>query len=232
MAGRPPNVLVETAKLSREEWLAYRRQGIGGSDAASVLGISPFRTGVDLYYDKLGHPIEDSEENWVAMEMGNLLEDLVARIFEKKTGLKVVPMKFMFQHADHPWMLADIDRIGGFLCNLDLGSNGITSADRKNRREFNRMIAACKRGEIDMILTKSVSRFARSIEDCLEIMRALKAIGVGVMFERENINTLGECVDLRLSVFAALALAQAESESLEQNFGKYICTKYIVRTTG
>lgn len=47
-----PLVLVETADLSREEWLAYRRQGLGGSDAAAVLGISPFRTAVDLYYDK------------------------------------------------------------------------------------------------------------------------------------------------------------------------------------
>ncbi len=54
-----PLVLVETADLSREEWLAYRRQGLGGSDAAAVLGISPFRTAVDLYYDKRNLPIED-----------------------------------------------------------------------------------------------------------------------------------------------------------------------------
>ncbi len=82
-----PLVLVETADLSREEWLAYRRQGLGGSDAASVLGISPFRTAMDLYYDKRNLPIEDDEGNWVAMEVGTLLEDLVARIFAKKTGL-------------------------------------------------------------------------------------------------------------------------------------------------
>ena len=111
MASRPPNVLTPTGELSREEWLEFRRQGIGGSDAASVLGISPFRTGVDLYYDKLGLPVENSEENWVAMEMGHLLEDLVARIFEKKTGLKVCPMPFLFQHPDHPWMLANVDRL-------------------------------------------------------------------------------------------------------------------------
>ena len=49
-----PLVLVETSELPREEWLAYRRRGIGGSDAAAVLGISPFMTGRDLYYDKLG----------------------------------------------------------------------------------------------------------------------------------------------------------------------------------
>ena len=106
-----PNVVTATADLSREEWLAYRRQGIGGSDAAAGMGISPFRTGVDLYYDKLGLPVEDSAENWVAMEVGTLLEDLVARIFTKKTGLEVCPMPVMFQHPDHPWMLADVDRL-------------------------------------------------------------------------------------------------------------------------
>lgn len=108
---RLPNVLTPTNELSREEWLAFRRQGIGGSDAAAVLGISPFRTGVDLYYDKLGQSVEDDEQNWVAKEMGTVLEDLVARIFAKKTGLKVSPMPVMFQHGEHPWMLADVDRL-------------------------------------------------------------------------------------------------------------------------
>ena len=108
---RPPNAVTPTGELSREDWLAFRRKGIGGSDAAAVLGISPFRTGVDLYYDKLGQSVEDDEQNWVAKEVGTLLEDLVARIFAKKTGLTVCPMPVMFQHADHPWMLADVDRL-------------------------------------------------------------------------------------------------------------------------
>lgn len=128
VASKPPNVLTPTEQLSREEWLAFRRKGIGGSDAASVLGLSPFRTGVDLYYDKLGLPVNDSEENWVAMEMGNLLEDLVARIFEKKTGLKVCPVPFMFQHPDHPWMLADVDR----LVTLPDGSTAILEIKSTN----------------------------------------------------------------------------------------------------
>ena len=89
--GTLPNPVVSTENLPREEWLAYRRKGIGGSDASAVLGISPFRTGVDLYYDKLGQSVEDDEQNWVAKEMGTVLEDLVARIFAKKTGLKVSP---------------------------------------------------------------------------------------------------------------------------------------------
>lgn len=125
---RPPNVLTPTDGLSREEWLEFRRKGIGGSDAAAVLGISPFRTGVDLYYDKLGLPVEDNEGNWVAMEVGTLLEDLVARIFAKKTGLKVCPMPAMFQHPDHPWMLADIDR----LVTLPDGSTAILECKTTN----------------------------------------------------------------------------------------------------
>lgn len=104
-----PLVLVETADLSREEWLEYRRLGIGGSDAAAVLGISPFRTARDLYYDKLNIATADDDENWVAKEMGNLLEPLVAKIFAKKTGLKIYQRKCMFQHPFYPWMLADLD---------------------------------------------------------------------------------------------------------------------------
>ena len=123
-----PLVLVETAGLSREEWLAYRRQGLGGSDAAAVLGISPFRTAVDLYYDKRDLPIEDDEGNWVAMEVGTLLEDLVARIFAKKTGLKIYRRKCMFQHPAHPWMLADLD----FLVEMPDGSTAILECKTTN----------------------------------------------------------------------------------------------------
>ena len=88
-----PLVLVDTTDLPRDEWLAYRRKGIGGSDAAAVLGISPFMTARDLYYDKLGISAQADEENWVAKEIGHLLEPLVARIFEKRTGLKIYQRK-------------------------------------------------------------------------------------------------------------------------------------------
>ena len=125
-----PNILVDTSDLPRDEWLKYRRLGIGGSDAAAILGISPFRTARDLYYDKLNIVTADDEGNWVAMEMGNLLEPLVARIFAKKTGLKVFQRKCMFQHPHYPWMLADLD----YLVELPDGSIAIleikTSATR------------------------------------------------------------------------------------------------------
>ena len=106
-----PEVLVDTADLSREDWLNYRRLGIGGSDAAAIMGVSPFATIRDLYFDKIGITpvIEEEEENWVAKEVGHRLEDLVAMIFAKKTGLEVFPVRKMFRHPLYPFMLADVD---------------------------------------------------------------------------------------------------------------------------
>ena len=105
-----PLVLVDTEDLTREEWLDWRRRGIGGSDVSAIIGISPFRTARDIYYDKVGiAAVEENEGNWVAMEMGHLLEDLVAKIFERKTGLKIYQIKKMFRHPLYPFMLADVD---------------------------------------------------------------------------------------------------------------------------
>lgn len=104
-----PLVLVDTTDLPRDEWLTYRRKGIGGSDAAAILGISPFLTARDLYFDKLGISAQSDEENWVAKEIGHLLEPLVATIFQRRTGLKVYQQKVMYQHPHFPWMLADLD---------------------------------------------------------------------------------------------------------------------------
>ncbi len=109
-AAYEPLILVDTSMLTEEQWLDYRRLGIGGSDAAAVLGISPFRTARDLYYDKLNiASVVDDDGNWVAMRMGHLLEDLVAEIFSRKTGFKVYQVKKMFQHPQYPYMLADVD---------------------------------------------------------------------------------------------------------------------------
>ena len=92
---------------------------------------------------------------------------------------------------------------------------GITGTSMKKRKEFNRMITACKRGGIDLILTKSLSRFARNTVDCLETVRMLKAKGIGVIFEKENINTLTESSEFLITLFSGFA--QAESESLSSN---------------
>lgn len=124
-----PLVLVDTTNLSKEEWLAYRRRGIGGSDVAAILGISPFRTARDIYYDKLNiADVEPDEENWVAMEMGHLLEDLVAKIFQKKTGYKIYQMKKMYQHPEYPFMLADVD----YFVSMPDGSTAILEIKTTN----------------------------------------------------------------------------------------------------
>lgn len=92
---------------------------------------------------------------------------------------------------------------------------GLSGTSMKKRTEFNRMIAACKRGRIDMILTKSLSRFARNTVDCLNTVRMLKAKGIGVIFEKENVNTLTEYSEFLITLFSGFA--QAESESLSKN---------------
>ena len=92
---------------------------------------------------------------------------------------------------------------------------GLSGTSMKKRENFNKMIAACKRGKIDTILTKSLSRFARNTVDCLETVRMLKAHGIGVIFEKENINTLTESSEFLITLFSGFA--QAESESLSSN---------------
>lgn len=102
--------VVDTSTLTEDDWLAYRRQGIGGSDVAAVMGVSPFCTLRDLYYDKCG--IEDmikEEDNWVAKEVGHRLEELVAKIFAYKTGYKVFAVRKLFRHPVHSFMQANVD---------------------------------------------------------------------------------------------------------------------------
>ncbi len=91
---------------------------------------------------------------------------------------------------------------------------GLSGTSMKKRTEFNRMIAACKRGRIDMILTKSASRFARNTVDCLKVIRTLKARGIAVIFEKENINTLTESSEFLITLFSSFSQAESESMSL------------------
>ena len=125
-----PEVVVDTENLSREDWLGYRRLGIGGSDAAAIMGVSPFCTKRDLYYDKCGitPAIDEEESNWVAKEVGHRLEDLVAEIFSKKTGFRVFPVRKMFRHPLYPFMLADVD----FFIDFGDGTYGILECKTTN----------------------------------------------------------------------------------------------------
>ena len=92
---------------------------------------------------------------------------------------------------------------------------GITGTSAKKRPEFLRMIRMCKRGKIDVILTKSISRFARNTVDCLNYIRELKELGIAVIFEKENINTMKADSEIIITMLGGFA--QAESESISQN---------------
>ncbi len=93
--------------------------------------------------------------------------------------------------------------------------DGITGTNTKKRDEFNRMIEECMAGSIDMIITKSISRFARNTLDCLKYIRQLKDKNIAVFFEKENINTMDSKGEIMLTIMASIA--QQESQSLSQN---------------
>lgn len=102
------------------------------------------------------------------------------------------------------WTLVDIF--------ADEGLSGTSSEKREN---FQRMITMCELKQIDLVVTKSVSRFARNVKETLEYVRKLKLLGIGVVFEKEGINTLSMGDEMLLNTFAAIA--QEESVSISQN---------------
>lgn len=93
--------------------------------------------------------------------------------------------------------------------------DGISATNTAKREAFNRMIQDCRDGKIDLILTKSISRFSRNTVDCLKYTRELKGLNIAVFFEKENINTLDAKGEVLMTIMAALA--QQESESLSAN---------------
>jgi site-specific DNA recombinase len=93
--------------------------------------------------------------------------------------------------------------------------DGISGTNTKKRDEFNRMVEECMAGSIDMIITKSISRFARNTLDCLKYIRQLKEKSIPVYFEKENINSMDSKGEVLLTIMASLA--QQESQSLSQN---------------
>lgn len=102
-------VIVDASTLSREEWLKYRKAGIGGSDAAKVLGMSKWGSPLDLYMDKTTTTLPDEPDNWFQLDFGNLVEPLVRKWYAKATGYKVTNDTNMYRHPEYPFMLADVD---------------------------------------------------------------------------------------------------------------------------
>lgn len=95
--------------LDKAEWLQYREQGSGGSDAGAICGLNPYRTAMQVYYDKTSDKIEEIDNE--AMRQGREFEDYVARRFVEATGKKVRRANYMFQDETYPFMLADVDRM-------------------------------------------------------------------------------------------------------------------------
>ncbi|MBO8169318.1 MAG: YqaJ viral recombinase family protein [Thermoanaerobacteraceae bacterium] len=102
--------LINTIDLSREEWLAWRRKGIGGSDIGAICGVNPWKSPVAVYLEKVGEVKEDREDN-EAMHFGRVLEDVIAKEFSRRTGYKVQRRNAILQHPKVEWALANIDRL-------------------------------------------------------------------------------------------------------------------------
>ena len=98
--------------------------------------------------------------------------------------------------------------------------DGITGRIAKKRKDFMRMIEDCRKGKIDMIITKSVSRFSRNNLDCLLYVRELKERGIPIIFEKEGINTLQVSSELLITLFSGLSQAESESISMNVKIGK------------
>ncbi|AOK45807.1 endonuclease [Burkholderia sp. MSMB617WGS] len=113
-ARRPALKLVKTHDLSRDDWLAVRRTGIGGSDAAAAVGLNPYMSPLELWLDKTGRadglPRPDPEDTTSPTYWGTLLEPIVAAVYTKQTGNRVRRVNAVLRHPSVPFMLANLDR--------------------------------------------------------------------------------------------------------------------------
>lgn len=109
--------LISTVDLPKEEWLRYRKLGITGTDAGAICGMNPFRSAFEVYQDKLDTDIAEIEDN-EAMRQGRDLEEYVAQRFCEATGYKVRRANAIFYNEEHPFMLADFDRL---IVGMDAG---------------------------------------------------------------------------------------------------------------
>ncbi len=97
---------------------------------------------------------------------------------------------------------------------------GITGTSTKKRDEFNKMIRLCKKGKVDMIIVKSISRFARNTVDCLTHIRTLKELGVDVFFEEQGIHSTQEGAEFYITIYGSIAQSESENISANVRWGK------------
>ena len=108
-----------------------------------------------------------------------------------------------------------INRENGWQLAGIYADKGITGTSTRKRDEFNKMIKACRRHKIDMIITKSISRFARNTVDCLKYVRLLKELGVDVYFEEQGIHSTDPGAEFYITIYGSIA--QSESENISHN---------------
>ena len=121
--------LAKTLDMPRGEWLELRRQGIGGSDVSAILGINPWKTAMDVWLEKTGE-FEDVSIDNEKMYWGTALEDVVAREFMARTGLKVRRRNAILKHKQYPFMIANVDRlVVGQRAGLECKTTGLYNAD-------------------------------------------------------------------------------------------------------
>lgn len=103
-------VLVNTLNMDHTQWLQARTQGIGGSDVSAIAGLNKWKSAVQVFLEKT-QAIEKEDIQSEAAYFGNILEEVVAREFSKRTDLKVQRRNAILQHPEYPWMLANVDRL-------------------------------------------------------------------------------------------------------------------------
>lgn len=103
-------LVADTAAMSRDDWLASRRFGIGGSDVSAIAGLSHWNTPLQVWLEKTGLYVADDAPS-EAMEWGSLLEPVVADEFSRRSGVPTMACNVLLQHPEHDFMLANVDRI-------------------------------------------------------------------------------------------------------------------------
>ncbi|MGE0977860.1 YqaJ viral recombinase family protein [Bacillus cereus] len=103
-------VLVNTLNMDHDQWLQARTQGIGGSDVSAIAGLNKWKSAVQVFLEKT-QAIEKEDIQSEAAYFGNVLEEVVAKEFAKRTDLKVQRRNAILQHPEYPWMLANVDRL-------------------------------------------------------------------------------------------------------------------------
>ena len=101
--------LISLKEISHDEWLKYRKKGITGTDAGAIVGLNPYCSAFAVYQDKITENV-DTQDN-EAMRQGRDFEEYVARRFSEETGLKVRRANAIYYNEEHPFMLADFDRL-------------------------------------------------------------------------------------------------------------------------